>query len=65
MNHMSVIFRKKAVQEAGSYVTLLYFEDYELWLRMISKGYKFHNLNEVLVYVRTDEGFQKRRGGIR
>ena len=65
VNHMSVIFRKKAVQEAGSYVTLLYFEDYELWLRMISKGYKFHNLNEVLVYVRTDEGFQKRRGGIR
>ena len=65
MNHVTTMFRKKAVEEAGNYRSLLYFEDYELWLRMISKGYEFHNLNEVLVYARTNEGFQKRRGGIR
>ncbi len=51
-NHPSVIFKKSSVINAGGYKTLLYKEDYYLWIRMIQNGCKYNNLAEPLVYMR-------------
>ncbi len=40
------------------------FEDYYLWLRMLSGGMKGYNLSEVLVYMRVGNGMYARRGGV-
>ena len=61
MNHVSVMFKKSAVLEAGSYMHLSYLEDYYLWVRMLSKGYRFMNIDEPLVYVRTGEAMFARK----
>ncbi|MBQ9891096.1 MAG: glycosyltransferase [Firmicutes bacterium] len=63
MNHVTVMYKKSAVLTAGNYQHCPYFEDYYLWCRMIKAGYKFHNLDSVLVNVRTGEGMYQRRGG--
>lgn len=62
MNHMTVMFRKKAVLNAGGYKKLSYLEDYYLWIRMLNKGYHFANLDSVLVKVRTGMDMFRRRG---
>lgn len=63
MNHVTVMYKKSAVLAAGNYQHCPYFEDYYLWCRMNKAGYKFHNLDSVLVNVRTGEGMYQRRGG--
>jgi len=62
-NHMSVMFRKSSVLNAGNYKPLYYLEDYYLWCRMALKGYKFCNLQETLVYARVGSEMYQRRGG--
>lgn len=63
-NHMTVMFRKKAVLEAGNYRDWHYNEDYDLWIRMLMHNAKFANLDVVLVKVRVGEEMYSRRGGI-
>ena len=63
MNHVTVMYKKSAVIESGNYQDCPYFEDYYLWCRMIKNGYVFHNLDEVLVNVRTGSEMYQRRGG--
>jgi glycosyltransferase involved in cell wall biosynthesis len=63
MNHMTVMFRKEAVLEAGNYQDLPFFEDYFLWIRMLKNGSKFSNLSENLVSARIgNKMFGRRRG---
>ncbi|MGA7831295.1 MAG: glycosyltransferase [Terracidiphilus sp.] len=64
MNHVTVVFRKASVVAAGNYESCQGFEDYHLWARMLTLGYRLHNLNEILVYVRCGNGMQGRRGGL-
>ena len=61
--HMTVIFTKKAVLDSGNYRDFLWFEDYDLWVRVMQKGYKVANLPEYLVDVRADRDMFARRGG--
>lgn len=63
-NHPSVMFRKEAVKSVGGYEELHFLEDYYLWCRMYANGCKFANLEDVLVYMRTNESTYLRRGGI-
>ena len=63
MNHMSVMFKKNAVMTSGSYESVLFFEDYYLWLKMIHKGYNFFNIQEPLMYVRVGNDMIGRRHG--
>lgn len=63
--HAACFMRKSKVLEAGNYVHRQYYEDYNLWVRMIMTGSKFYNIQEVLYYVRTDERQIKRRGGFK
>jgi glycosyltransferase involved in cell wall biosynthesis len=63
VNHVTATYRKASVVAAGNYESFLGFEDYHLWARMITLGYRLHNMNEILVYVRLGNGMQGRRGG--
>lgn len=64
INHMSAMFRKDAVLNAGNYQECRGFEDYYLWSRMIMNGCKFHNIQEDLVYARIGNGMLSRRQGL-
>lgn len=61
--HMTIIYKKSAVLDSGNYRDFLWFEDYDLWVRMIQKGYIVANIPEVLVNVRADDEMFARRGG--
>lgn len=63
-NHPSVMFRKSEVLKAGGYLDMPYFEDWYLWVRMINHGARCDNLNEPLVYFRSDKNQLNRRRGI-
>jgi glycosyltransferase involved in cell wall biosynthesis len=63
-NHTTVMFRKSSVLAVGGYETAKGFEDYLLGARMLMKRCNLRNLEDVLVYVRADRGFIRRRGGI-
>ena len=65
MNHMSVMFKKTAVQNAGGYIDLFWNEDYYLWIRMAEHGATMANTGTVLVNVRTGSDMYSRRGGKR
>ncbi len=61
MNHPAVIYRKSIFLEGNSY-PIFYPEDYPFWCILISKGYIFANIPEVLLYMRSGEGMISRRG---
>ena len=63
-SHMTVVFRKASVVAAGNYESCQGFEDYHLWARMLTLGYRLHNMNEVLVYARGGGGMHSRRGSL-
>ena len=64
-NHMTVMFRKQAVLDAGNYQDWFWNEDYYLWIRMMLNGCKFANLTDVLVNVRSGRNQYARRGGMK
>ena len=63
LNHVSVMYKKSAVLQAGNYLDLFWNEDYYLWIRMAEQGCVMANTGTVLVNVRTGEDMYKRRGG--
>ena len=63
MNHVSVMYKKTAVQSAGGYQDWFWNEDYYLWIRMWLNGAVFANTGTTLVNVRVGEEMYKRRGG--
>lgn len=64
-NHMTVMYRKDAIIIAGNYKPLPGFEDYDLWLRLISSGFKCQNMDHILVLARIGNGLINRRSGWR
>lgn len=62
-NHMTVAYKKNIVLEVGGYKHHLMMEDYNLWLRVISKKYKVANIDDVLVYARGGSNMIARRRG--
>ena len=62
-NHPCIMFRKEAVLQAGSYRDFPGFEDYYLWIRMLRRGCKGYNVQEVILDMRTGNGMYDRRGG--
>lgn len=61
LSHPATIFRKEAALSVGGYPDL-YPEDYLLWVKMIINGSNLANIPEVLLRMRTDQGFITRRG---
>jgi UDP-glucose 4-epimerase len=63
LNHMTVMYRRSAILEAGNYQHFPFLEDYSLWSRMIAKDYQIRNLDDILVRARTSVDLVKRRSG--
>ncbi len=66
MNNVTVMYKKDPVLRVGGFsggegVQ----EDYILWVKMLSNGYKFSNIKDVIVDVRVGNNFQSRRKGFR
>ena len=61
-NHMTVAYKRDIAIEVGGYRAYL-LEDYNLWLRIIAKGYEVGNIDEVLVYARVGNNMVARRRG--
>ena len=61
INHMTVCMRKSAVESCGNYETVLYLEDYYLWVKMIARDRRLANLPQSLVYARTEQNFTQKR----
>lgn len=64
-NHMTVMFRKQAVFNAGGYLPFRWMEDYWLWVRMLMKGVNCANISDVVVDVRVGNGMYYRRSNIK
>lgn len=64
-NHVTVMYKKSAVQKSGGYLDLFWNEDYYLWIRMFLNNAKFANTGTTLVNVRTGSDMYSRRGGKR
>jgi len=47
--HPTVMWRKEISDNFGSYLVGDFPEDYELWLRWLEKGVKFHKINEPVI----------------
>lgn len=62
INHITVMFRRKAVLAAGNYRRAPGMEDYDLWVRMLLNGSTLANLDEVLGKARIDETYGRRGG---
>ena len=62
-NHVSVMFKKKSVLDAGNYQSCLLMEDTLLWSNMFMNGAKGKNIDDYLVYVRIGKDMYERRGG--
>lgn len=66
MNHVSVMYKKQAVEKAGLYCEDFgKLEDYKLWVDLISNNAVLANLDDILVYVRVGNGFIERRSNTR
>ncbi|MCP2501603.1 MAG: glycosyltransferase [Deltaproteobacteria bacterium] len=65
VNHMTIIYKKIAVNAVGGYPRLHGREDYGLWIKFLGDGYNFANLPDVLVDSRGGLPMLKRRGGQR
>ena len=63
LNHVTVMFRKESILEAGNYQDWFWNEDYYLWVRLMIAGCEFANLPDTLVNVRSGADQYARRGG--
>lgn len=63
LNHMTVMFRKSAIEVVGGYRHFPGLEDYDLWSRLLARGYQIANIPEILVKARIGNRFASRRGG--
>jgi len=65
INHPCVLFKRNVVEKAGGYRNMPYFEDYDLWVRLLCNGARMGNIQEPLLYMRAGNDFYKRRSGWR
>ncbi len=65
VTHPTIMFRKNNVLKAGNYRSLMWFEDYYLWLRMLNTGSVFYNIQEPLIYMRAGYEQLTRRSGFK
>lgn len=63
--HPSMMLRKSKIVEAGNFRSYYLVEDYDMWIRMLKKGAKAYNIQDILVFMRISDDFYKRRGGVK
>ena len=62
-NHPCVMYKKSAVEAAGSYQDFYLLEDYYLWVRMLIAGCQGYNLQIPLLHMRAGSEMYRRRAG--
>lgn len=65
LNHVTVMYKKTKIINAGNYIEWHYNEDYYLWIRLYLNGENFYNIQENLVNVRVGKEMYRRRGGLK
>ncbi|WP_294597222.1 glycosyltransferase [uncultured Rikenella sp.] len=65
LNHPTVMFRKDAIQQVGGYQPFFLFEDYYLWVRLLINGFELYNIQESLLFFRSNPQMIARRGGLK
>lgn len=61
----SVVFTRDALNRSGGFLNNTpYYEDWDVFNRVVSAGFRTANIPEILVDVRTSDDFYSRRGGI-
>lgn len=65
MNHPTIALRRGMALSAGNYRSCLYFEDWDLWLRMLRKGFIIRNDSRILVRAKVGPDHLSRRHGWR
>ncbi|MFQ6370359.1 glycosyltransferase [Shewanella sp. YIC-542] len=63
-NHMTVMYRKNHIISVGGYKHLPWMEDWYLWIRLLSHGFKGMNIYSSLVFARTGDSMIGRRIGL-
>ena len=63
-NQMTVMFKRDHAISAGNYRYFPWFEDYDLWVRMINNGSRCANHPDILVDARVGSGMYGRRRGL-
>lgn len=61
----TAMFKVESVIKSGNYQNSKLTEDYDLYIRMMMKECKFYNMQNVLTYMRVNDDFYSRRGGIK
>ena len=64
-NHMTVMFKRDKVLEAGNYKNCPLMEDDMLWVDMLLAGANCMNIDKYLCRVRTNRDMIARRGGLK
>ncbi|CAH6797525.1 Glyco_trans_2-like domain-containing protein [Vibrio chagasii] len=64
MNHVTVCIRKGCLEGVGNYESVIFHEDYYLWVKLLSSNYKLINIPDTLVMVRTGNDLIGRRIGL-
>lgn len=62
MNHVTVCIKRLSLEASGGYESMLWHEDYYLWVKMLQKGFKFANLPQTHVAVRVNDLGGRRTG---
>ena len=62
-NSMTVMFRRELALQAGNYRYFPWFEDYDLWARMMKNGVVCANHPDILINARVGNGMYNRRRG--
>lgn len=63
-NHMTVMYKKSKVLEAGNYQHMPLMEDHLLWVNMLLHGAVCMNIDKYLCRARTNRNMIARRGGL-
>lgn len=63
--HPTVLYKKSVILKCGNYHDVRLYEDYDLFMRVVLEhNIKCYNIQENLYYIRINDAFFARRGGI-
>lgn len=63
--HPTVLYKKSVIINCGNYHDVRLYEDYDLFMRVVLEhNVKCYNIQENLYYIRINDAFFERRGGI-
>lgn len=63
--HPTALYKKSVILDCGNYHDVRLYEDYDLFMRVVLEhNVKCYNIQENLYYIRINDAFFERRGGI-